>query len=207
MSASVHQQIIMGPFLLCLLVLTPLFSTSHGSCVPEAITDKDDAAFCSDDLQIEFPEIGNVACMKIPLCNDYTYKVMKNFGQPAIKYSKAEKDNIYVVMIVDPDATSRSNPTYKNWRHFLATDIQNQDLKTGIFESGHILTDYRPPGPPKGTGFHRYQVLVYLQPTGNVPHLLPEEASLGRWDPDAFAARNGLIGPVATSQFMVQNPQ
>ncbi|KAM5170596.1 phosphatidylethanolamine-binding protein 4 [Mantella aurantiaca] len=188
----------------CLLALIPVFSC--GSCVPKPIVGED-AVFCSPDLQVIYPEIGNVACLHIPACNGYIQKLVHSWGAPQIIYKKAKVGTLYVVIIADPDAPSRSNPKRKYWRHFLAINVPGEDLQNGEILSGSILTAYTAPSPPKGTGYHRYQISVYIQQPGTKPNLLPEEKSLGNWDPKAFAVRNKLDGPVATTQFMVQNPE
>lgn len=190
----------------CLLALIPVFSASHDSCIPKPIVGED-AQFCSEDLQVQYPEMGDVSCLHIPACNGYIQKLVNSWHMPKIKYTEAKGGASYVVIIVDPDAPSRSNPQRKFWRHLLVVDVPGEDLQTGKSLSGRILSEYRPPTPPKGTGYHRYQVLVYMQNPSTTLDLLPEEKSLGNWDPDAFAKRYQLVGPVVTTQFMAQNPE
>ncbi|XP_063787850.1 phosphatidylethanolamine-binding protein 4 [Pseudophryne corroboree] len=191
---------------ICLLSLAPHFSACDESCTLQHITG-DDAKFCSDDLHVVYPEIGDVSCLRIPSCLNYTQSLAKVWGPPVIKYSKAEKDKAYLLMMVDPDAPSRANAIRKYWRHWLVPDVQGQDLITGTSLRGRVLTAYSAPSPPANTGSHRYQVLLYLQPPESSPSLLLTENSLGSWDIDAFASRNRLDGPVVTTQFMAQNPR
>ncbi|KAF7694945.1 hypothetical protein HF521_006668 [Silurus meridionalis] len=65
----------------------------------------------------------------------------------------------------------------------------------------------RPSKPTlKSSGFHRYQFLVYEQGKDQVLSLSEEEqSSLGNWDPQAFVEKFGLVGPVASVQFLTQN--
>ncbi|XP_068130770.1 phosphatidylethanolamine-binding protein 4 [Hyperolius riggenbachi] len=185
----------------CLLALAPLLS---GSSVADPIIGED-AEFCSEDLKVEYPDIGDVSCCHIPA--RYHKALVSDWGLPRITYANAKKDQLYVVMIVDPDAPRRNNPKSSCWRHFLATNVWGEDLLTGkIIKT--ILSEYSRPSPPEGTGDHRYQILVYEQLSGTHPQLSPEaQKSLGKWDPKAFAADNGLVGPVATTQFIAQNPK
>ncbi|KAF5907354.1 phosphatidylethanolamine-binding protein 4 isoform X1, partial [Clarias magur] len=51
-----------------------------------------------------------------------------------------------------------------------------QSLRTGDVK-GTLLSDYVRPTPPKLSGFHRYQFLVYEQNTGQVLSLSKQEKS------------------------------
>ncbi|XP_072255921.1 phosphatidylethanolamine-binding protein 4 [Pyxicephalus adspersus] len=191
----------------CCLALIIFFCASHESCVPKPIIDED-AQFCSVDLQVNFPGIGNVACQHIPACNHYIQKLVNSWDMPEITYTNAKTGMSYVVIIADPDAPSRENPIRKYWRHLLVVDVPGEDLKRGDILAGTILSEYSAPSPPKRTGYHRYQTFVYMQHPGTTPKLLPEEKqSLGNWDPYAFAARYKLVGPLSKTQFMAQNPE
>lgn len=63
------------------------------------------------------------------------------------------------LLMVDPDAPSRKNPTNKFWLHWLVVNIRPEE----DVSSGEVVTSYAGPNPPKGTGFHRYVFLVYSQ--------------------------------------------
>ncbi|XP_042586128.1 phosphatidylethanolamine-binding protein 4 isoform X2 [Cyprinus carpio] len=68
------------------------------------------------------------------------------------------------------------------------------------------LSAYTRPTPPQGTGFHRYQFLIFEQPEGQSLSLSPQEnSSRGNWDLQAFVERFGLARPVASVQFLTQN--
>ncbi|TSO88102.1 Phosphatidylethanolamine-binding protein 4 [Bagarius yarrelli] len=111
----------------------------------------------------------------------------------------------YTLMMVDPDAPSRTNPTRAHWRHWLLADIKGSSLRSGNIK-GTLLTEYTRPTPPKRSGFHRYQFLLYEQNTGSMLSLSQQEqVSLGNWDPEAFVEKFGLVGPVASLQFLTQH--
>lgn len=61
--------------------------------------------------------------------------------------------------MTDPDAPSRIEPTYREFKHWLVTNIPGMDVA-----SGDTLTEFVGSGPPMGTGLHRYVFLVYEQP-------------------------------------------
>ncbi|KAM4748511.1 phosphatidylethanolamine-binding protein 4 [Rhinophrynus dorsalis] len=191
--------------LLGLLLLEALFSTIQAECDFEKLFG-DDAEFCSPDLHVIYPGLGDASCLFVPNCFDFHNGLTKIWTHPRIKYSKAQKGHTYILIMVDPDAPKRYDPKYKYWRHWLVTDIQGGDLLTGNIETGNNLSAYSRPNPPSGTGYHRYQFLLYRQPSGKSPSLLPKESHLGSWDLDAFVKRFKLGTPLATTQFMARNP-
>ncbi|KAG8441135.1 hypothetical protein GDO86_006761 [Hymenochirus boettgeri] len=107
--------------------------------------------------------------------------------------------------MVDPDAPSKDDPKYRMWRHWLVTEIPGLQLIGGKELSGIDLTEYRRPTPPPGTGYHRYQFLLFNQPPGASLYLHPEESTRASWDVDVFIERFQLGHPLATTQFMVKN--
>ncbi|XP_048657554.1 phosphatidylethanolamine-binding protein 4 isoform X7 [Marmota marmota marmota] len=125
--------------------------------------------------------------------------------EPALRGHRAVQGATYTLMMVDPDAPSRSEPTKRYWRHWLVTDIKGNDIKKGNIQ-GQVLTPYKPPSPPANSGFHRYQLLVYLQERNEVLSLLPSESkSRGSWNMESFLNRFHLREPEASTQFMTQN--
>nr|XP_005329378.2 phosphatidylethanolamine-binding protein 4 isoform X1 [Ictidomys tridecemlineatus] len=164
-----------------------------------------DTGLCKG-LDVFYPEVGNIACMFIPDCNNFRHKITY-WMEPIVKFPGALEGATYTLMMVDPDAPSRSEPTKKYWRHWLVTDIKGNDLKKGNIQ-GQVLTPYKPPSPPAKSGFHRYQLLVYLQERDEVISLLPKESkSRGSWNMESFLNRFHLREPEASTQFMTQNSQ
>ncbi|KAF7291327.1 hypothetical protein MIND_01277200 [Mycena indigotica] len=56
---------------------------------------------------------------------------------------------------------------------------------------------YRPPGPPPGSGLHRYTFVLFREPPGfslppDASELDPSIEARRRWDPVEFAQRAGL---------------
>uniref|UniRef100_A0A8C2K9Y3 Phosphatidylethanolamine binding protein 4 n=1 Tax=Cyprinus carpio TaxID=7962 RepID=A0A8C2K9Y3_CYPCA len=83
--------------------------------------------------------------------------------------------------------------------------LQGEALQRGDI-SAVELSAYTRPTPPQGTGFHRYQFLIFEQPEGQSLSLSPQEnSSRGNWDLQAFVERFGLARPVASLQFLTQN--
>ncbi|XP_006028977.1 phosphatidylethanolamine-binding protein 4 isoform X1 [Alligator sinensis] len=167
--------------------------------------DGPDSEFCQGDLQVFYPELGDIGCTYIPKCHQYRKRITKEWRNPEIKYPQAEKNKNYVLIMADPDAPSRSEPKFRFWRHWLVIDIKGSDLRAGRLK-GHVLTDYVRPTPPSRSGYHRYQFRLYEQPAYEAISLSPEEAaSLGSWPLERFVEQFRLGSPVASTQFLTQH--
>nr|DBA33998.1 TPA: hypothetical protein GDO54_001608 [Pyxicephalus adspersus] len=163
-----------------------------------------DAKFCQGDLHVLYPNIGDVSCVYAPYCFGYPKSLRKVWGPPWIRYLHAKPEKLYTLIMVDPDAPSRSNPIHRFWRHWLVTNIPGDVLQRGKEVMGTIASPYYPPSPPANTGYHRYQFLLYIQHPGISPSLLHSERPLGPWDVYAFVHRCRMDDPVATTQFMTK---
>ncbi|KXN81600.1 hypothetical protein AN958_04394 [Leucoagaricus sp. SymC.cos] len=81
-----------------------------------------------------------------------------------------EKDVKYTLVMTDPDAPSRAEPKYRQWRHWVVrpTYQDSQSQSPGDSETPNGTTPYWPPGPPPGSGLHRYTFLLFGEPEGGV---------------------------------------
>lgn len=78
--------------------------------------------------------------------------------QPQIEW-QADANSFYTLIMTDPDAPSRTEPKFREFRHWTVVNIPGNHI-----EEGDVLSAYVGSGPPKGTGLHRYVFLVYKQP-------------------------------------------
>ncbi|KAJ8680313.1 hypothetical protein QAD02_016100 [Eretmocerus hayati] len=78
--------------------------------------------------------------------------------QPKVDWD-AEDSSFYTLCMTDPDAPSRKDPKFREWHHWLVTNIPGKDIS-----KGEVLSEYIGSGPPPDTGLHRYVFLVYKQP-------------------------------------------
>ncbi|KAJ7752638.1 phosphatidylethanolamine-binding protein [Mycena metata] len=104
----------------------------------------------------------------------------------------------YTLAMLDPDAPSAAQPTSSQFRHWVITGLQPDVEFTGpAVQTTTAANTYRPPGPPKGSGLHRYTFVLFREPPN---FSLPEGASelddsveaRRRWDAVKFGERNGL---------------
>ncbi|XP_071435388.1 phosphatidylethanolamine-binding protein 4 isoform X2 [Pithys albifrons albifrons] len=174
---------------------TCIFQTLSG-------TDKE---FCRGDLEVSYPDVGEVSCSYLPKCHGYRRLLTHQWGSPRVRYPSADKNKKYVLVMVDPDAPNRANPRHRYWRHWVVTDILGADLRAGKVK-GHVLSDYVRPSPPPHSGYHRYQFRLYQQPEHKDISLSPKEKpSLGSWDLKGFVEDFGLGFPVASTQFLTKH--
>ncbi|KXN81601.1 hypothetical protein AN958_04395 [Leucoagaricus sp. SymC.cos] len=80
-----------------------------------------------------------------------------------------EKDVKYTLVMTDPDAPSRAEPKYRQWRHWVISSVQPEAGKVVYaLKTKPATTPYWPPGPPPGSGLHRYTFLLFEEPEGGV---------------------------------------
>eukprot|EP00062_Callorhinchus_milii_P024576 gi/632984626/ref/XP_007909233.1/ PREDICTED: phosphatidylethanolamine-binding protein 4 [Callorhinchus milii] len=92
-------------------------------CIVQNITGQD-SNICSGDLEIIYPELGNVACSIILRCLEYQRKLSREWGPPSVKSFQVDQRNMmYVLIMVDPDAPAGQNIPSGYWRHWLVINI------------------------------------------------------------------------------------
>lgn len=107
----------------------------------------------------------------------------------------------YTFILTDPDAPDRAGHLYREFVHFVVSDITAESLAAGGALTGTTLVDYLGVGAPCNSGLHRYVFLLFEQPEGSTP------ASLAA----AFEGRGGKkvcveakkvgLGPVVAASF------
>lgn len=114
--------------------------------------------------------------MKVAYSNDVSVNLGKELAAkqtkdaPKLKWD-AEKGAYYTLLMVDPDAPSRTNPLYREIRHWLVMNIPDSSI-----ENGDELIEYIGVGAPKNSGLHRYIFLVYKQPNGKIEQNEPRSS-------------------------------
>ncbi|KAH8306177.1 hypothetical protein KR018_003489 [Drosophila ironensis] len=122
--------------------------------------------------------------------------------QPTVIWPVSEGDNLFTLLMVDPDAPTRQDPKYREIAHWAVVNIKGNDVATG-----HPLVAYIGSGPPEGTGLHRYIFLLYRQKgTIEATSTIPSTVRAGRLNFNArqFAAKHGLGTPIAANYYQAQ---
>lgn len=108
-------------------------------------------------------------------------------------------NNLYTLVMVDPDAPSPAQPTAREWLHWLLVDIpEGMDAS-----KGRELVPYMGPSPPIGK--HRYVFVVFKQPAAlEKPKGVPPPTARAGFNTRCFAEQNNLGLPVAAVFFYSQ---
>lgn len=107
----------------------------------------------------------------------------------------SEKGSYYTLMMTDPDALSRKDPSLREVRHWTVLNIPGSAI-----EKGDEIFEFIGSGPPKDTGLHRYVFLVYKQPNGKIEHDEPyvglKIAGRPKTSVEKFAQKYSLGDPI-----------
>ncbi|KDQ16748.1 hypothetical protein BOTBODRAFT_64680 [Botryobasidium botryosum FD-172 SS1] len=83
--------------------------------------------------------------------------------EPTVRVEHADTNATYTLILTDPDAPSRTDPKFGDWRHWVQPGVRVQeDTSTVITEDPH--TPYLAPSPGSGTSFHRYLIMLVQEP-------------------------------------------
>lgn len=133
---------------------------SKDEIFPEII----DAFTPSAQLKVVFPSTKQ----EVQLGNVITPADSKEQPEVYVNVNSTSKGVSYTLVMTDPDAPSRTDKQYSEFAHYLVTDIKIDSSKLGEwqqldFSKARTILTYRGPGPPKGTGLHRYVFLLFQQ--------------------------------------------
>ncbi|KAF5445484.1 hypothetical protein F2P56_034531 [Juglans regia] len=151
--------------------------------------------------------IGDVVDMFVPTANMSVYFGPKHVTNGCdVKPSAAtnppkmtlsgNSDELYTLVMTDPDAPSPSEPSMREWVHWIVVDIPGGKNPT----RGKEILPYVGPRPP--IGIHRYILVLFRQraPLGHVD----QPTSRANFSTRIFAGQLDLGLPVATVYFNSQ---
>ncbi|XP_037417168.1 protein MOTHER of FT and TFL1 homolog 2-like [Triticum dicoccoides] len=117
--------------------------------------------------------------------------------QPLVGIS-GRRNDLYTLVMTDPDAPSPSEPTMREYLHWIVVNIPGGTDAT----KGEVVVPYMGPRPP--VGIHRYVLVLFEQKT-RFPYVAeapPEERAY--FNTRAFAGNHELGLPVAVVYFNSQ---
>ncbi|KAF8446543.1 phosphatidylethanolamine-binding protein [Terfezia claveryi] len=134
----------------------------------------------------------------------------EGYGNPFLPINTTQ---LYTLVMVDPDAPSRENPTAAQFLHFVQAGLRiTTDLGETTESVYHRLTTtvppvvpYRAPAPAVDTGLHRYIFLLFMQPSDNVDLGSFSTDNRRIFDVQSFERNNTFGPPLAGAYFQAQN--
>ncbi|KAJ4889444.1 Protein MOTHER of FT and TF 1 [Raphanus sativus] len=152
--------------------------------------------------------IGDVLDMFIPTANMSVYFGPKHITNGCeIKPSAAvnpprviisgNSNELYTLVMTDPDAPSPSEPNMREWVHWIVVDIPGGTNPS----KGKEILQYMEPRPP--VGIHRY-IFVLFRQNSPVGMMVQQPPSRANFSTRMFAGHLDLGLPVATVYFNAQ---
>ncbi|KAF9926727.1 hypothetical protein FBU30_003759 [Linnemannia zychae] len=102
-----------------------------------------------------------------------TLSVKETQHPPQVSFQADSPNDKYTLVMTDPDAPSRKEPSMREYRHWVVANISGtSDFQPANVAQSTVVTPYMGPAPPKGSGPHRYILLLYKQtPSTNISAL------------------------------------
>lgn len=116
--------------------------------------------------------------------------------KPKLKFN-ADSEKYYAIIMIDIDAPSAVNPTNRDWLHFLSVNVKGK-------KNGNVIKAYKPPTPPKGTGYHRYVFILCEQKKKIKSKLNDKISSRAKFNTKEFIQKYKLK-PVGLMMFYSEN--
>ncbi|XP_010260703.1 PREDICTED: protein MOTHER of FT and TFL1 [Nelumbo nucifera] len=107
-------------------------------------------------------------------------------------------DDLYTLVMTDPDAPSPSEPSMREWVHWIVVDIPGGTSPS----KGKEILPYMGPRPP--VGIHRYILVLFRQRYSMKDAVIQQPATRANFNTRAFANQLDLGVPVATIYFNAQ---
>ena len=105
----------------------------------------------------------------------------------------------YTLVLTDPDAPDRETHAFREFVHYVVSDLTAEGLAAGGALQGTTVLDYLGVGAPYKSGKHRYVFLLFTQPEGSRPESL-SAAFEGRGGKKVcVAAKEAGLGPVVAA--------
>ncbi|XP_068643940.1 protein MOTHER of FT and TFL1 [Aristolochia californica] len=145
-----------------------------------------------DVIDIFVPSISMSVYYSKRITNGCDIKPSSTAHPPTVQISGKSSD-LFTLVMTDPDAPSPSEPTLREWVHWIVLDIPGGSDPS----QGKEILPYMGPQPP--VGIHRYIFVLFQQKTASPPMEGP--TSRANFKTREFAEEHGLGLPVATVYF------
>ncbi|CAO2193315.1 unnamed protein product [Urochloa humidicola] len=128
------------------------------------------------------------------ISNGCLFKPSATVAPPLVRIS-GRRNDLYTLIMTDPDAPSPSDPTMREYLHWIVTNIPGGTDAS----KGEEVVEYMGPRPP--VGIHRYVLVLFEQKTRVNAEAPGERAN---FNTRAFAAAHELGLPTAVVYFNAQ---
>ncbi|CAL4950975.1 unnamed protein product [Urochloa humidicola] len=128
------------------------------------------------------------------ISNGCLLKPSATAAPPLVRIS-GRRNDLYTLIMTDPDAPSPSDPTMREYLHWIVTNIPGGTDAS----KGEEVVEYMGPRPP--VGIHRYVLVLFEQKTRVNAEAPGERAN---FNTRAFAAAHELGLPTAVVYFNAQ---
>jgi len=120
----------------------------------------------------------------------------------AVSYkAEGNASMMYTLIMTDPDAPDRATHAFREFVHFVVSDVTAESLAAGGAPQGTVVLDYLGAGCPCKSGLHRYVFLLFEQPEGSTPASLAAAFEGRGGKKVCVAAKAAGLGPVVASTF------
>ncbi|CAG8632511.1 929_t:CDS:2 [Cetraspora pellucida] len=122
---------------------------------------------------------------KVEFGNELSIEETQKAPDVSFVFGESDPNSLYTLILTDPDAPSRKEPTKGEWRHWIVGNIPSNGK---LSEATH-LDNYQGPAPPPNTDYHRYVFLLYRQPLNHQQTSHIDYPDLNKVDRPNFKAR------------------
>ncbi|CAN7985434.1 unnamed protein product, partial [Ixodes hexagonus] len=136
------------------------------------------------------------------VCMGNTISPQEARNKPEVTFDAQGQSPPFALVMVDPDAPSRSNPIYRSWLHWLTVNAPSSER----FSEGEETVPYNGPSPPPGSGPHRYVFLLMAQNGKNISKTDVSYTTRKSFNFEMFLQNNSLSQPFAANFFLSENP-
>ena len=119
--------------------------------IPDVLVGKFNAVV---PLKITFPSSGAVAKNGNILTPTHVRR------PPVVAFKPNPTNKLYTIIMIDPDAPSRQEPMYREFVHWVVVNMPGCDVT-----AGETVAPYFGAAPPCNSGYHRYYLFLYEQPS------------------------------------------
>jgi len=143
-----------------LILLTLMGSAVRGDDMEKTFKDNQIIPDVIDVVPMSLLKVTYPSGASVDLGKELTPNQVKDL--PKLEW-EANDNDFYTLLFVDPDAPSRTNPMFREVRHWNVVNIPGNKL-----EQGETIIEFIGSGPPKDTGLHRYIFLLFKQKNGKI---------------------------------------